>query len=235
MNRLEQDKLDDLFRREADAVDDAYVENLQRTITRDLKPVRRMARPAAFTAAFLLIAAAVSGLSLLIMPSYGWDSLTLTARIAVFATIISSASLLAFSLSLQMVPGSRIYWTPGLLVAGISVLIVTVLAAVFQIRAQPEFVRRGLVCMRAGVPFAVPASLLFAVLLRRGLVLSPRRAGMITGMLAGLVSMAVLEVHCPNFDLAHIIIWHFGIPLTGAFTGYLFGVIGERIGHSFKS
>lgn len=232
MSSIEQEKLDELLRQHLDGEKSAFPEGARDTILRDLKPVRRMPGPAVFAASFLLIAAAIATASVFIIPSYGWNLLMPLARTSVFLTLAASAALLAFSLSLQMAPGSRMLWTPGLLVTGISVLTLVVLAAFFQVRAEPQFLKSGLICARAGTPFAVPAAVLFAVVLRRGAVLSPKRAGMISGMLAGMVSMAVLEIHCPNFDLLHIVLWHFGIPLGGALAGYLLGLVAERISKS---
>ena len=42
-----------------------------------------------------------------------------------------------------------------------------------------------------------------------------------TGMLAVLVGTTVLEVHCGNLDIWHILVWHVGIALLGMITGLL--------------
>jgi hypothetical protein len=65
--------------------------------------------------------------------------------------------------------------------------------------------------------------------LRNGAILSPRVAGAITGMLAGLVSTTVLEVHCPNLDVWHILVWHLGIALLGMVVGLFVATVGEAI------
>jgi hypothetical protein len=47
--------------------------------------------------------------------------------------------------------------------------------------------------LKAGLPYAIPAALLFWLILRRGAILSPRIAGATTGMLAGLVAPLCLK------------------------------------------
>jgi hypothetical protein len=83
--------------------------------------------------------------------------------------------------------------------------------------------------LQAGVPYAIPAGLLFWLILRRGAILSPRTVGAAAGMLAGLVSTTVLEVHCPNLNVWHILVWHVGIALSGLVAGLLIAVAGQVV------
>jgi hypothetical protein len=83
--------------------------------------------------------------------------------------------------------------------------------------------------LKAGLPYAIPAAFLFWLILRRGAILSLRIAGATTGMLAGLVSTTVLEVHCPNRDIWHILVWHLGFALLGLVAGLLIAIVGEAI------
>jgi hypothetical protein len=48
-------------------------------------------------------------------------------------------------------------------------------------------------------------------------------------MLAGLVSTTVLEVHCPNLNVWHILVWHVGIALSGLVAGLLIAVAGQVV------
>jgi len=78
-----------------------------------------------------------------------------------------------------------------------------------------------------GVPFALLAAGPFWVVLRRGAILSPRAAGATTGLLAGLAGTSVLEIHCPNLDLSHILVWHVGVSVLGSLCGLAAGVAAE--------
>jgi hypothetical protein len=150
-------------------------------------------------------------------------------RIAVFATLAASAALLSFSLVRQMVPGEKSLLRTGLLPVVLFVLLCLVVASVFQVRTDPYFLRSGEACLKAGLPYAIPAGLLFWLILRRGAILSPRVVGAIAGMLAGLVGTTVLEVHCPNLNVWHILVWHVGIALLGSVAGLLISIVGQAI------
>jgi hypothetical protein len=55
------------------------------------------------------------------------------------------------------------------------------------------------------------------LLLRRGFALNSVSAGLAAGMLGGLTGVGVLELHCPNFQAAHVLLWHTAVaPLSGA-------------------
>jgi hypothetical protein len=54
--------------------------------------------------------------------------------------------------------------------------------------------------------------------------------GTATGLLAGLVSTSVLEIHCPNLDAGHILVSHLGVAIMCALVGLVTGLTGEIIG-----
>jgi hypothetical protein len=214
----------------ADAqMDASQIDRLQKMIVGDLRPVRLL-RPAwVFLSAFALIFVGLSYLGVLYLGPYDWFVLMPGQRIAVFSTLAASAGLLAFSLVRQMVPGQKSPLRPGLLPIGLFVLLCLVVASVFQVRTDPHFLQSGETCLKAGIPYAIPAAFVFWLILRRGAILSPRVAGAITGMLAGLVSTTVLEVHCPNLNVWHILVWHVGIALLGLVAGVLVAMAGQAI------
>jgi hypothetical protein len=128
-----------------------------------------------------------------------------------------------------MVPGQKSLLRPGLLPVALFVLLCLVVASVFQVRTDPHFLKTGEACLKAGVPYAIPAALVFWLILRRGAILSPRAVGAIAGMLAGLVSTTVLEVHCTNLNVWHILVWHVGIALLGMICGLLIATVGQAV------
>jgi hypothetical protein len=210
-------------------MDSSQIERLQEMIVEDLRPVRPLLPSWVFVAAFALIFVGLSYLGASYLGAYGWFVLMPGQKIAVFATLAASAALLAFSLVRQMVPGQQSLLRPGLLPVALFVLLCVVVASVFQVRIDHHFLRAGEACLKAGVPYAIPAALVFWLILRRGAILSPRVVGAIAGMLAGLVSTTVLEVHCPNLNVWHILVWHVGIALLGAIAGLLVAIAGRAI------
>jgi hypothetical protein len=128
-----------------------------------------------------------------------------------------------------MIPGQKARIRPELLPIGLFVLLCLVIAGLFQVRTDPTFLRSGEACFKAGVPYAIPAAFVFWLILRRGAILKPRAVGAIAGMLAGLVSTTVLEFHCADLNLWHILVWHVGLALLGLVAGLLVAAAGEAI------
>ena len=212
-------------------MDTNQIDRLQKMIVGNLRPVRPLLPSWVFLSAFALFFAVLSGAGAVYLGPYGWFMLMPGQRITVFATLAASAALLAFSLVRQMVPGQKSLLRPGVLPLGLFVLLCLVAASIFQVQADPHFLQSGETCLKLGMPYAIPAAFVFWLLLRRGAILSPRITGATTGMLAGLVSTTVLEVHCPNFDVRHILVWHVGFALLGLVTGLLVATVGQTIRH----
>jgi hypothetical protein len=210
-------------------MDPDQINRLQKMIVADLRPVRPLLPSWVFLLAFALVFVVLSCVGALYLGAYGWFMLMPVQKIAVFASLGASAGLLAFALVRQMIPGQKLLPHAGLLPVGLFVLLCLVVASVFQIRTDPRFLRAGEACLKAGIPYAIPAAFVFWLILRRGVILSPRLVGAITGMLAGLVSTTVLEVHCAYLNFWHILVWHFGIALLGSVVGLLVAMVGQSI------
>jgi hypothetical protein len=207
----------------------SQIERLQDMIIGDLHPVRPLLPSWLFLLIFTIIFAGLAYLGISYLGASGWFVLVPVQKIAVFTTLAASAALLAFSLVRQMVPGEKSLLGTGLLPILLFVLLCLVVASVFQGRTDPYFLRAGRACLQAGVPYAIPAGLLFWLILRRGAILSPRAVGAVAGMLAGLVSTTVLEVHCPNLNVWHILVWHVGIAALGLLAGLVIAIAGQAI------
>jgi hypothetical protein len=112
------------------------------------------------------------------------------------------------------------------------VTLAVVAGIVFEFGDATRFWARGWACLGMGVPFALLAVGPFWVVLRRGAILSPRAAGSAAGLLAGLAGTSVLEIHCPNLDLSHILVWHVGLSVLGSLCGLGAGVVAEFLASS---
>jgi hypothetical protein len=207
----------------------SQIGRLQEMIVDDLRPVRPLLPSWVFLSAFAFTFLALCCLGVLYLKPYGWFVLMPRQKIGVFATLAASAALLSFSLVRQMIPGQKSLLRPGLLPVGLFALLCLAVASVFQVQTDPHFLESGERCLKAGIPYAIPAAFVFWFILRRGAILSSRVVGAITGMLAGLVSTTVLEVHCPNLNVWHILVWHVGIALLGLITGLLVPTVGQAI------
>ena len=202
---------------------------LQAPILNGLKPVRPLPPTWVFMIVFLLIFLVIVGIGIDYLGAFGWADLTGFQRTVIFSSLAASAALLAFSTVRQMQPGSRNFFSPALLPVAVIVLLSLAVASVFQYESDPHFVRVGMGCLEAGIPFAIPSGLLFWFILTRGAVLHRYVAGGTAGMLAGLIGTSVLEVHCPIFDIGHILVWHVGVCVAGSLAGLLAAYVGDVI------
>jgi hypothetical protein len=202
---------------------------IEERLVKDLHPAHALPPKKLFFAAFLLIFVVLMAVGIAHLGAFAWAEFGLSRRIMVCTSLGASAALLAYAMVQQMFPGSRRRLSPALLSMGTFVCLTLVLAALFEAGHSGRFFREGMPCFEAGIPYAIPAALLFWLILRLGVVFSPRATGALCGALAGLIGVSVLEIHCSNFDLRHILVWHLGVGVTGALAGLLTGWLGEII------
>jgi hypothetical protein len=206
------------------------VKSIHASVLRALEPVRPLASPGVFLVAFAGIFLAVAILGFIQVHDYGWRVLSLLQKMVVFTSLALGAGALALSMARQMRPGSRYSVSPNLLPIAIFFLLAASIAAVFQGREESAFVLRGLFCLRLGLKYAVPGGLLSWLVLRRGVILAPKLMGATAGGFAGLIGITVLEVHCPNLNLYHILVWHLSALVTSALGGAMLGAAVEVVG-----
>jgi hypothetical protein len=201
---------------------------IEATLMADLKPVRPLAPTGVYFAAFAGIIVAVSIVGGAIAGGFGWQALSEVQKLAVFVPLAATIALVAFSLVRQMRPAAKHARSSALLSLGIFVLLLVIMTVIFEPAQESEFVRHGLACFRTGMAFAIPAAFLFSLLLLRGAALSPLLTGATAGGLAGLVGLAVLEIHCPNLNVYHIVVWHVSVTLVGIVAGLLLSSVTFR-------
>jgi hypothetical protein len=199
-------------------------------IATNLRPVRPVAPARYFFGAFVGIFACIVVLGVYRMGACAVAVMTPLQTLAMLSALAISAGLLAYSLVLQMVPGSRHTIPPRFLPVGITIALTIAVVVLFQIQHERNFWGNGWACIRAGIPLGVLAAVPFWLVLRRGAVLSPSMTGAATGLLAGLVGTSVLEIHCPNLDAWHVLVSHLGVAMLCALAGLVTGLCVEIIG-----
>jgi hypothetical protein len=123
----------------------------------------------------------------------------------------------------QLIPGSRQSLGAGsLLIIGCTVLLGT-FSLVFRDYRTDHFISAGIACLRTGILLAVPAAVLSWLLVRRGFAVNPVAAGLTGGALAGLCGVTMLELHCPDFQALHVLVWHTAVLPVSAVIGALTG------------
>jgi hypothetical protein len=214
---------------QAPASVESQVERIQAMIAALLEPVRPLASARFFLGACAIIFLSVVAIGIMPSGMDGWAALNGMQRMAVFATIAASGVLLAVSMIGQMVPGNKYALAPALLPVGVLTVLIVILSATYRPREEPAFVESGLACVRRGLTYSIPAAFLFWLLVRRGAILYPKLIGAAVGGLASLAGFSVLELNCPDVNVFHIVVWHWGVVLIGTASGAFIGAAAEHI------
>jgi hypothetical protein len=204
------------------------VNRIEAMILQDLAPVQSLAPARVFFAVLLLVCLTVVAVGSALLGTNGWQALGAVRKIAVLVPLTAGAVMLAWSQVRLMAPGSKHAISPARLPTGVLSLLAVVIACSFPWRLEPAFVLNGMGCMRTGLTCAVPAAALFWIFLRRGVAPSPGLTGATAGGLAGLVSLAVLEIQCSNLNASHILIWHLGMTSFAMAAGFVIGLSSLR-------
>lgn len=204
------------------------LEEIKARTQANLTPVKPLAPTGVFVLWFLLIAAAAVAAGLAHLGTAGWEALGVLRRIAVFSVLAASFGLLATMSAKQIVPGSVVILRPALAATAALATLAATFAILFTVHTEPNFVQTGLVCLSIGIQCAFSIALVYLLLLRRGMVLNPVAAGALTGLLAGIASLALLEAFCPNPNKYHILAWHLGAAVASTVSAAGIGWIVDR-------
>ena len=200
---------------------------LLRWVADSIQPSMRRVRPLPRTwvlaGALVLIFAAVALAGAARAGFYGFEKMDLLERALIFSTLGVLAWVAGTEFVNEMIPGSRRRISAGRLLGLGSVLLVVVFALLFHDYHTEHFLSAGLVCLATGVLHAIPAGLLSWLVLRRGFPVNSVSAGVVAGTLAGLAGVGLLELHCPNFQAMHILVWHTAVLVVSAAVGALVG------------
>jgi hypothetical protein len=208
---------------------ESLLRRIRARILEDLKPVRPLAPSRILLFRCAIIFLSVVAVGALLLGFNGWGALSLVQRIAVLVTLAASAVLLAISMVRQMVPGSKHFFAPTVLIVAILVVLLMVIAAAFRSHQESTFLASGVMCMKNGLLYSIPAAFLLWLILRRGAILYPKLIGAVAGGLAGLAGLSVLEANCPNLNVFHILVWHGGVVAISSLGGALLGAAVESI------
>jgi hypothetical protein len=217
MNERELDHILEQSAGDSSPVDPALLARLSQSLGGSLTPVRPLPAPWVLASGLAVICMAVASVVAAILGLYGARRLTGPEATAIFLPLVGLVSLSATLGAAQIVPGSRRWLSAGALLASVVASLVAVFLLLFHDYHMTDFVPVGRKCLIAGLVTAVPAALLGWLIMRRGFAVDRIAAGIAAGTLAGLAGVAMLELHCPNSQVLHLLLWHTGVvPLSAA-------------------
>ena len=208
---MKDEDIDDILKKAAQApqdLDPLVLERIGDSIKPSLRPVRPLPPVWLMAVGLVLVCAGVSLAGAARGGFFGVEKMNLLERSLVFPALGLLACLAAVSFVHQMIPASRLRVSPGALLVLSSVALLAVFAPLFRDYHTDHFFLAGIACLLTGLLHAIPAGLLSWLMLRRGFAVNPASAGLVAGALGGLAGVGMLELHCPNFQAAHILVWH---------------------------
>jgi hypothetical protein len=231
-------EIDEVLKRAAQAphdVDPALLDRIARSMGPSLGPVRPLLPPWAMAGGLVLLCAAVALIGAARAGFYGIQRLTVPECALIFPALAVLIWLAAKASVSEMIPGSRRPVAPGFLLGAGSLALVAVFAALLHDYRTDRFVPQGVACLTAGLLLAIPAALSSWLVLRRGVAVNSVTAGLAAGTLAGLAGMTMLELHCPNLQAPHVMLWHTAVLPVSALAGALLARVASSSGRLWRS
>jgi hypothetical protein len=223
---VKNEEIDDVLKMASQApqdLDPRLLERIGHSIKPSLHPVRPPRPVSLMAAGLVLVCAAISLSGAARAGFFGVAKMNLLERSLVFPALGLLACLAAVSLVHQMIPASRVRLSPDALLALSSGAMLAVFGELFRDYHTEHFFSAGIACLLTGLLYAIPAGLLSWLMLRRGFAVNLASAGLVAGTLGGLAGVGMLELHCPNFQAAHILVWHTAVVPVSAALGALLG------------
>jgi hypothetical protein len=214
-------EIDAILAKAPPPVDPALIDRVTDSIQGSIRPVRPLPADSVLITALVMICGAVAVAGAARLGFFGIRRMNVLEIVVMFAALAVFVWLAATELVSEMIPGSRHRVNPAVLLGGGSLALIGVFGMLFRDYQTTAFVRLGLTCLGAGLVHAVPVALASWLLLRRGFAVNPTAAGMVAGTLAGLAGLIMLELHCPNFEVLHLMVWHTAVVLVGGGAGAL--------------
>jgi hypothetical protein len=223
--------LNDILQRAANAphdVDPAVLDRISGAIAPSLRPVRPLPPARVLASGLVLIGAVVAMAGAASFGLHGIPTWSVAQAVLIFPVLAAFAWITAISSVAELTPGSA----RRLPAAWLPALGVLVMAAVFAVSFHDyrvdRFVPQGLVCLTTGLLHALLAGAGAWLLLRRGFAVDPIAAGLVTGTFASVAGVTMLELHCPNLEAPHILLWHTAVVPLSALAGALLGWVLSR-------
>jgi hypothetical protein len=191
--------------------------SIKASVRTSLRPVRPLPPAWLLTGLIALVCAAIALAGAAHAGFFGFEKMDVFERLLICIALGALTLLTASHFVGEMIPGSKRRASAAVLLLFTVAVMLAIFALLFRDYQTSHFVSAGLACLLTGLLFAIPAGLVSWLVLRRGFAVNPVSAGLSAGILAGLAGVAMLELHCPNFQAAHILVWHTAVvPVSGA-------------------
>ncbi len=204
-------------------VNPALLRRIAESVQGSLQPVRALPGSGMLISGVILICAAVAVAGAARAGFFGFKVLGVAQRVTILSALAALLWMTAREFVNHWTPASRRYLAPRAAIALTAGALVAVFGVLFSDYHVEHFFSTGIICLGAGVFHALVAGCLAAWFLRRGCVLDLVPAGAMAGTLGGISGVTLLELHCPNLEAAHVLVWHVAVVPVSAAGGALVG------------
>lgn len=202
------------------APDSALMERIAASLSQNVKPVRPLPSTGRTVGSLLVVFLAMAAAGATRLGFFGVLRLSPGAIALIFPALGGLALLAAAASANAMAPGSKRPFHPAVLLGAGCAILAAIFVLLFRNYTLGRFVPQGMWCLKAGLLWAVPTGIFTWLLLRRGFAVDRGAAGVAAGTFAGLAGLAILELHCPNFRLWHVVVWHLAVLPISALAGW---------------
>lgn len=207
-------------------------EKIQAQLKASLKPVSPQSPPRVLAAQFLIVFFLFASPAIGMLGAAGLHEMRWIQLIGIGSVLVFGAALLSLSLAWQMTPGSLHRVPARVAVPALMAGFLVGIAILFPWHAPEAFLVRGWSCLKAGLLMAIPAALLFWMLVRRGHAMATGALGGTLGAIAGLLGASVLQLTCARQDASHLLVWHGGVLVISIGLGMLIAHVVRNISGS---
>lgn len=228
-------EMDDLLKKAAEsgpAPDPALLGRITGAIQGNLRPVRPLPPAWVQRSGLMAICVVVAVAGAARLGYYGGEAMNNTQKL-VFPALAGFITAAAMAWVAEMIPGSKRREGRWNVLFACTFTLLALFPTLFHDHHSENFVHSGLACLGAGLLHAVPIGLAGWWLMRRGFAVNPTHAALSAGTLAGLGGILMLELHCPNFQVMHLVVWHTAvIPVSAALAVLLTKLVQIRRAHA---
>ncbi len=229
---MREKEIDEILRQAAassPAPDQALIERVSQSIGASLQPVRPLPPRWVLAIGLMTCCAALAVAGALALGPHGIQGMTpvdialLFPALAIFLWLAADASVA------EMIPGSRRYLLAPIATVAVCLALMIVYLIAFHDFGTRNFVAQGIRCLVAGLVEAIPAALAAWWILHRGFAVNSVAAAIAQGTLAGLAGVGMLELHCPDFEAPHRLLWHTAVVPLSALLAVLLAQAAHRV------
>ena len=213
------------------SVSSELTDRVRATLKSSLKPVNPVGSTARIAIQLLLVFALLAASVASLMKTAGLQAMTRGQLAGITIALIIGAGLLSLSLASQMIPGSLQRVSAKTAMTILAAAFFLTIAVLFPWRAPEEFFTLGWHCLKLGTTIAIPAAVVFGIMVWRGAPLGLGTLGATLGAIAGLVSVTILQSNCDMQDAIHLLVWHGGVLVITTLTGFLIGRSASGLQH----